>query len=355
MTINASGPVSLVGCCSGVSIRKELGLSGALGLTCTSVRTLAGVASGAITMPGNFYGKSSSGSISYTTPGCYSWLAPSGVTSVSVVAVGGGGGGTYCFGGAGGGALAWYNNISVTPGSYYTIKVGAGQAGFHGQNQTRAQSSSAPGLIALSSFEAQGGMSKCGGFGKGSQAYYTGQGGGNGGFTSQGGGGAGGYSGQGGAKYVEYPYCGTYPSAGGAGGGGGRLSAGAVSRSTTPRSGGGGGVGILGLGSTGSFGGDGTSGSAYVPFCPYYGAPAVPAIPDIPPGGGGGGSGGQTGYATCPAVSGYKPGGHGGNYGGGGGFGWNFCGGGGSGGQGAVRIVWPGSSRTFPSTNVGTP
>jgi hypothetical protein len=26
---------------------------------------------------------------------------------------------------------------------------------------------------------------------------------------------------------------------------------------------------------------------------------------------------------------------------------------GGSGGVGAVRIIWPGSSRTFPSTNTG--
>jgi hypothetical protein len=28
---------------------------------------------------------------------------------------------------------------------------------------------------------------------------------------------------------------------------------------------------------------------------------------------------------------------------------------GGNGGSGAVRIVWPGSSRTFPSTSVGSP
>jgi len=60
MALNSSGPISLVGCCTGVSIRKELGLSGALGMTCTAVRGLAGVASGAITMPGNFYGKSAS-------------------------------------------------------------------------------------------------------------------------------------------------------------------------------------------------------------------------------------------------------------------------------------------------------
>jgi hypothetical protein len=27
----------------------------------------------------------------------------------------------------------------------------------------------------------------------------------------------------------------------------------------------------------------------------------------------------------------------------------------GNGGSGAVRIVWPGTTRTFPSTDVGTP
>jgi hypothetical protein len=58
MALNSSGPISLVGCCTGVSIRKELGLSGALGMTCTAVRGLAGVACGAIVMPGSFYGKS---------------------------------------------------------------------------------------------------------------------------------------------------------------------------------------------------------------------------------------------------------------------------------------------------------
>ena len=33
------------------------------------------------------------GSQSYTSAGCYSWVAPAGVTSVSVVAIGGGAGG----------------------------------------------------------------------------------------------------------------------------------------------------------------------------------------------------------------------------------------------------------------------
>ena len=49
-------------------------------------------------------------------------------------------------------------------------------------------------------------------------------------------------------------------------------------------------------------------------------------------------------------------GGAGGAYGGGGGAGyWSYATYGGAGGGGAVRIVWPGSSRQFPSTCVGTP
>ena len=68
------------------------------------------------------------GSQSYTTAGTYSWVAPSGVTAVSVVVVGGGGGGESSAGGyngGGGGGLRYGNNISVTPSSSYTVVVGA--------------------------------------------------------------------------------------------------------------------------------------------------------------------------------------------------------------------------------------
>jgi hypothetical protein len=45
----------------------------------------------------------------------------------------------------------------------------------------------------------------------------------------------------------------------------------------------------------------------------------------------------------------------GGNYGGGGSNGSSIGGTptGGAGGSGAVRIIWPGTSRSFPSTNTG--
>ena len=72
------------------------------------------------------------GQQAYTTAGTYTWVAPAGVTSVSVVAVGGGGAGGIGSsairdgGGGGGGALAYKNSISVTPGTSYTVVVGAG-------------------------------------------------------------------------------------------------------------------------------------------------------------------------------------------------------------------------------------
>ena len=61
MTLNASGPISLGGSTAGQSINLELGKSATaqVSLNDTDVRSLAGVASGAIIVPTNFYGKSS--------------------------------------------------------------------------------------------------------------------------------------------------------------------------------------------------------------------------------------------------------------------------------------------------------
>lgn len=60
MPLNTSGPISLAGATTGESIAVELGLSasGNISLNQADVRALAGVPSGAITMPTNFYGKS---------------------------------------------------------------------------------------------------------------------------------------------------------------------------------------------------------------------------------------------------------------------------------------------------------
>ena len=56
MTLNSSGPISLAGTTAGVSIEIENGGNGTtqISLNDTAVRTLAGVPSGAITMPTNF-------------------------------------------------------------------------------------------------------------------------------------------------------------------------------------------------------------------------------------------------------------------------------------------------------------
>jgi hypothetical protein len=66
--------------------------------------------------------------------GTNTWTAPSNVTSVRVTVVGGGGGGatnngaclTGGYGGTGGVAIGYY---TVTPGSGYTVTVGAGGSG----------------------------------------------------------------------------------------------------------------------------------------------------------------------------------------------------------------------------------
>lgn len=255
---------------------------------------------------------------SYTTAGTYTWVAPSGVTSVSVVAIGGGASGYLCTP-QGGGGLGYKNNYSVTPGGSYTVVVGAsggtGMAGSPGN----------PSYFCSTSVVRGGGGIGNSGAGTGT---YTGDGGGNGGRYA---GGAGGYSGNGGSSGTS--------GAGGAGGGG---------KTRTYCSGcifylvggpGGGGVGLFGEGSSGT-------GSN---ICGLYGLT-----------GAGGGSGGASSNAV-PNSFGSINGTTGGAYGGGGGaagYTYNFAtctqtfGPTRDGGVGAVRIVWPGATRTFPSTDV---
>ena len=59
MALNSSGAISLAGATTGQSIALELGLSSTatISLNNTNVRKLAGVTSGAIVMPTDFYGK----------------------------------------------------------------------------------------------------------------------------------------------------------------------------------------------------------------------------------------------------------------------------------------------------------
>lgn len=256
---------------------------------------------------------SSSGCITFTYTGhyCY-WTPPAGVTSVSVVAVGGGG---LCSAGAGGGALSWQNNIPVSSCTRYAIWAGA--SGDRSQFGVSGVPFNGHNLVL-----AGGGGNYCycycrGGYG--GTAYHASQytagssGGGNGGCGGSGikyvccrqyvsgGGGAGGYTGPGGNGGSGAGGTAGFSGSGGGGGGGGSGFSGNAT--------GGGGVGIRGLGPSGAGGS----------LCH----------------GGSGGSGGGSGTIL------------GGNYGGGG-----FSSGVTQGGFGAVRIVWPGTTRQFPSTNV---
>jgi len=229
------------------------------------------------------------GQQAYTTAGTYSWVAPAGVTSVSAVVVSRGAAG-YAYlpcewvrVGGRGGTLAYKNNISVTPGSSYSVVVGQSgfpQSSFVDSSTVYAQTGCAP-------VGDGGGMGGNGGYiGNYNSCYPT---------SGVGGGGAGGYSGAGGSV-----------GASGSGGGGGGGTDGSTGT-------GGGGVGLLGEGASGGVNG--------------------------------GGSGGANSSGTT-----------GGAYGGGSASGpSNNCGSevfttpGGA----AVRIIWPGNTRSFPSTNTG--
>ena len=253
----------------------------------------------------------------FTTAGTFSWVAPAGVTSVSVVAVGAGGIGDSCsprIGGAGG-SLAYKNNISVTPGNSYTVVVAPSGGG----------SGTSSYFINASTVNAPSGGSNSACL----SASPTGDGGGRGGgsvnsgFSQNAGGGAGGYTGNGGTGGAGASGTGNTGSAGSGGGGGG---GGGGSNTGGSGSGGGGGVGLLGQGSSGAGGSGG--------FCNSN-----------PAQGGGGGSGGANGQ---PGAGG-SPGRGGGLYGGGAGWGSASN----AAARGAVRIIWPGTTRQFPSTNTG--
>lgn len=249
----------------------------------------------------------------FTTAGTFSWVAPTGVTRVSVVAVGGRGTNNYPYG-RGGAGLGYKNNYTVTPGCSYSVQVGGA---------ANAGNSFFVNLCTVS-----GKSNACG-----SSGTFVGDGGGNGGASGGGysGGGAGGYSGNGGAGV--YICCTTGGSGAGGGGGGGSRSGYATCCPCFSRfvSSGGGGVGILGLGSSGTGAANGTVG-------------------------GGGGSGGGNGTGGSLAGGGItcgSNGGNGGTYGGGQGAKCpNFITPGtpGSESGGAVRIIWPGCARSFPST-----
>jgi len=300
LSTSGSGTISISGLSQGTSYTFTVKATNSVG------QSAASSASNSITTP-------VVGCAVYTSPGSYTWYAPSGVTSVSAVVVGGGGSSRGAYSGRGG-YLGYKNNISVTPSSGYTLVVGAagcknGPCGiccWYGKQSY---------FVNTSTLQAGGGGAffNC----SSPTAGYVGTGGGAGGnanpggsYTSgTGGGGAGGYAGSGGTGARGSYCCDPCPAAsgcGGSGGGGGGGGQGKRVSGVQYNGGRGGGVGIYGQGSSGgggaggspgSNGGDGSSGS--------YGA--------------GGG------FSACP----YYPDSS-------------------SSTSGAARIIWPGNTRSYP-------
>jgi len=330
----------------------------------------------------------------FANAGTFSFVVPTGVTKLTMVAVGGGGAagqpgsytgavptypvwttppgsasGTYYAGG--GGALAYANEVAVTPGQVLTVRVGS--AGFI---TTAGDDSYVETSGAVKIVHAGGGKSSDLGTG-GAVLVGTGGAGGAGGnwspiedlnyntfagWRGAGGGGAGGYSGSGGAggNGSAVGASGSGGAAGGGGGGGTIItyysSGGGYYRYLFTQSGSGGGVGLYGSGSNG-VGGTVASGTNVTSHTPSTG--------------GGAGSGGVAGVsgsgstylgafdvaANCFGAGGamcgtgvytqdYSP--------------YDFYnpsrGTRGNAGGGAVRILWTTNSsitRAFPSTNVG--
>jgi len=330
------------------------------------------------------------------TAGTYSFIVPAGVTSISVVAVAGGGGGVtpgnYTssalpivwatppgspsgnVNAGGGGALAYTNNITVTPGQVLTVVVGAGgtpgSTTFTAGNGGESYLANAGGTKLVHVTGGYGGQTSSGA--GGSVVIGTGAAGGAGGawspydsgtaigWTGAGGGGAGGYSGAGG-NGGNGNANGSNGSGGAAGGGGGggnlnyAVSGGGPYQQYIFGAGGaGGGTGLTGLGSNGAGGVTATgSSSSYTPST-----------------GGGAGSNGVAGGDGGPGV--VVAANVGGLYGGGGAIPGtsvrqydtapefrNFIRGSAtssSGGAGGIRIIWttnPTITRAFPSTNAG--
>jgi hypothetical protein len=218
----------------------------------------------------------------YTSAGTYTWICPTGVTSVSVLCVNPGA--------AYGGSLAYKNNIPVTPGASYTVVVAPKPD--TGSTRTYFSSTTLVSVMGRVASNAYGDAAFDGGV-----------------VGYRGGGGAAGYSGAGGAGGSTNGSNGSAGSGGGGGGGASSLRDDGFGGSEAI-GGTGGGVGLQGQGSNGA-------GGVYV-YNSFGNASA------------GSGGSAQT-------------------YGGGGSY-TDASPGRTDAGAGAVRIIWPGNLRQFPST-----
>jgi len=252
MALNASGPISLAGTTAGQSIQLENGGNGTtqISLNDTAVRNLAGVASGQITMPTNFWGKSNAftatissnqtnlnlrtwalangwngssaaaitiGSNVYIystatgTPALTTGSFPGGLTIITngFIMGMGGAGGTTGAGNAGGNAISLGVNTTITNNSY----IGGGGGGAGG--------------LRFSTLAGVGGGGGAGGGAGG--AGRTGSGGTGGGVGASGSNGTGLYGGGGGGRVMPGTggasrtggYTGQVGLGGSGGGGGG--------------------------------------------------------------------------------------------------------------------------------------
>lgn len=200
--------------------------------------------------------------ISFTGVGTTTWTAPAGITSVNYLVVAGGGSG-YIAGGGAGGMLT--GTLSVTPGTAYTVTVGAGglSAAANGSNSVFASITSIGGGGAppggAGNTGGSGGGGSYGSAAGGSGTAGQGNNGGNGNTNSGGGGGGRGAAGS------------NAPSAHVGGAGGAGLSSSITGVSVTYAGGGGGGGTNQGSGGAGGSGGggagrnDGAEGTAGTP------------------------------------------------------------------------------------------
>jgi hypothetical protein len=289
--------LSTPGCISNTGASSPIVVSGLTTGTAYTFKARASniVGYGALSAASNSVTPAVIGQDVFTGAGTYSWVAPAGVTSVSAVAVTTGNRG-YSFR-----TCCQYLQVGGVGGalSYknsISVTPGCSYAVVIGATGAGVGSSFVSTGVLKSAPTGCGTSGSVGdGGGYGGQTVGFRQTGGGG--ASVGGSGAGGYSGNGGNGGNS---SGSTAGSGG-GGGGGNTS-------------GGGGVGLLGAGANGCAGGVGGSG--------------------------GGNASGTTGGA----------------YGGGGGSGPISCAGAPvftTPGSGAVRIIYPGSSRSFPSTCTG--
>ena len=220
------------------------------------------------------------GYTSFTTPGTVTWTGPTGLTNLtSVLVVGGGGGGgagtIHSAGGGGGGAGGYRTatTVSVTPGTDYTVTVGAGGDG--GQTNTKGSDSVFSAASLTSTGGGRGGQNSRGsgqpggsggGGNAGGAASATGAGSGNTPSTSPSQGNNGG-SGSG-AAYTGAAGGGAASGSGSSssngavhGRSGGNGTANSITGSSVTYAGGGGGGGDTGTGGSGGSGGGGAGGN----------------------------------------------------------------------------------------------